>query len=198
MRKTLGGSKSVRGRKKRRNIRKSMARKEKTLPQTMRRRSLLTGGSGALCTSGPAGGLAATAFVTPLLTAGVGVEVAFDAPVAGTARAAAGVVEGTSLLGASPVGGASATVPEDARLAEGGTAVLSFTRFSLAGFGSGRTTSPRAAASRSSTEGFPPSSFSPTPGLLPSPVAPDALSAGGAGVSLCSPPPNPLRRPQDI
>src|SRR5947207_2868190 len=104
MRKTLDGSKMARGRKKRRNIRKSMARKEKTLPQTMRRRSLLTGGSGALWTSGPAGGFAATALLTPLLTAGVGVEVVFDAPEAGTARAAAGVVEGTSFRGGSGCG----------------------------------------------------------------------------------------------
>src|SRR5437588_3964401 len=184
MRKTLDGSKIVRGRKKRRNIRKSMARNEKMLPQTMRRRSLLTGGSGALSTSGPAGGFAATARLTPLLSACVGVEVVFDAPDAGTARAAAGVVEGTSLRGASPVGVASATVPDEARLAEGGTAVLSRARLSLAGFGSGRTTSPRAAASRSSTEGFPPSPFSPTPGLPPSPVAPDAFSAGGVGFSF--------------
>src|SRR5437588_11773528 len=101
MRKTLDGSKIVRGRKKRRNIRKSMARKEKTLPQTIRRRSLLTGGSGALCTSGPAGGLAATAFVTPLLTAGAGVEVAFAARHAGNARAAGGDPDATSLPGGS-------------------------------------------------------------------------------------------------
>src|SRR2546423_14711735 len=111
MRKTLDGSKMARGRKKRRNIRKSMARKEKTLPQTMRRRSLLTGGSGALWTSGPAGGFAATALLTPRVTAGVGVEVAFDAPEAGPARAAPGGVAGPFLLGAAPGRGAAATGP---------------------------------------------------------------------------------------
>src|SRR5918911_3755543 len=95
MRKTLDGSKMARGRKKRRNIRKSTARKEKMLAQTMRRRSLLTGGSGALSTSGPgaglgAAGLAAAARVTPLFTEGGGVEVVFDAPEAGETRAAGG------------------------------------------------------------------------------------------------------------
>src|ERR1044072_605629 len=112
MRKTLDGSKMARGRKKRRNIKKSMARKEKMLPQTMRRRSLLMGGSGALSTSGPAGGLAAAgfaaaAFVTPLATEGVGVEIVFDAPEAGVARAAAGVAAGTSFAPSSHRGAAS-------------------------------------------------------------------------------------------
>src|SRR2546423_8317200 len=114
MRKTLDGSKMTRGRKKRRNIRKSMARKEKTLPQTMRRRSLLTGGSGALWTSGPAGGFAATALLTPRVTAGGGVEGPFDAPEAGTARGAPGGRRGDFLRGRAPSRRAAATIPADA------------------------------------------------------------------------------------
>src|SRR5947209_3536363 len=174
MRKMLDGSKMARGRKKRRNIRKSTARKEKTLAQTMRRRSLLTGGSGALSTSGPAGragvGLAAAAFVTPLFTAGVGVEVAFEAPEEGETRAAAGVAAGTSFDAPSPGDAASATVPEEASFADGGTTVFSF-----AGAGSRPTTSPLAAASRSLTFGLPPCSSFGVPG---------ALSAGGVGLSV--------------
>src|ERR1044071_7401378 len=100
MRKVLGGSVSVRGRKKRTNIRKSTARNEKMLAQTILRRSLFIGGSGSLVAMGPAAGgfvtAFAAAFVTPALTDEVGVEVVFEAPDAGVARAAAGVEAGTS------------------------------------------------------------------------------------------------------
>lgn len=44
-----------RGRKNRRNIRKQVVRKPTTLAQTIRRRILLTGGSGVLSTTAPAG-----------------------------------------------------------------------------------------------------------------------------------------------
>src|SRR5215212_9444512 len=118
MRKMLDGSKMARGRKKRRMLRPMTPVKEATTPQTMRRRNLLTGGSGAVCTSGPgAGGLDATAFATPWLTEGVGVEAVFDAPEAGATRAAGGVAAGKDLPGASPGGVGSATVPEEARRA---------------------------------------------------------------------------------
>jgi len=45
-----------RGRKKRRNIRKLVIRNPATLAQTILRRILLTGGSGVLSTTAPAGG----------------------------------------------------------------------------------------------------------------------------------------------
>jgi hypothetical protein len=103
--KTLEGSKIVRGRKNRRNMKKFVARKPVTLTHTMRRRSLFTGGSGALSTNGPpAGGLAATGFGGALATAAVGVVPACAAP--GATRAAGVVADGTSFAG-----GASALVP---------------------------------------------------------------------------------------
>src|SRR4051812_5315696 len=127
MRKDGDGSKVARGRKKRRKLRPSTPEKPATAAQTIRLRNLLTGVSGALATIGPAAGGFVTgraaAFVTPALIAGVGVEVVFDAPEAGVARAAAGVEAGTSLPGASPGGAASAIVPEEAARAEGGTTV---------------------------------------------------------------------------
>src|SRR5215207_8425435 len=103
MRKMLDGSKMARGRKKRRMLRPITPVKEATTPQTMRRRNLLTGGSGAVCTRGPgAGGFDATAFATPALMAGVGVEVVFEAPEAGATRAAGGVEAGKDFPGTSP------------------------------------------------------------------------------------------------
>ena len=54
MRKVLEGSKIVRGKKNRRNIRKQVVRNPTTAAQTIRRRILLTGGSGALSTTAPA------------------------------------------------------------------------------------------------------------------------------------------------
>jgi hypothetical protein len=51
----LAGSRIERGRKNRRNIRKSVTRKMTTLDQTIRRRILFTAGSGALSTTAPAG-----------------------------------------------------------------------------------------------------------------------------------------------
>src|SRR5215203_5072511 len=120
MRKMLDGSKVARGRKKRRMLSPMTPVKEAMTPQTIRRRNLLTGGSGAVCTRGPgAGGRVATAFDTPALMAGVGVEVVFDAPEAGATRAAGGVAAGKDFPGASPVGAASPTVPEEARRAAG-------------------------------------------------------------------------------
>ncbi len=53
MRKVLAGSKIVRGKKNRRNIRKHVVRNPTTAAQTIRRRILLTGGSGALSTTAP-------------------------------------------------------------------------------------------------------------------------------------------------
>src|SRR5581483_10277007 len=53
MRRTLDGSKIARGRKKRRNIRKQVARNPVMLAQTIRRRTLLIGGSGMLSTTEP-------------------------------------------------------------------------------------------------------------------------------------------------
>ena len=53
MRKVLEGSKIVRGKKNRRNIRKQVVRNPATVAQTIRRRILLTGGSGALSTTAP-------------------------------------------------------------------------------------------------------------------------------------------------
>ena len=54
MRKILEGSKIARGKKNRRNIRKQVVKNPTTAAQTIRRRILLTGGSGALCTTAPA------------------------------------------------------------------------------------------------------------------------------------------------
>ncbi len=54
MRKLLAGSKIVRGKKNRRNIRKHVVKNPTTEAQTIRRRILLTGGSGALSTTAPA------------------------------------------------------------------------------------------------------------------------------------------------
>src|SRR6185295_1419883 len=53
MRNTLDGSRIERGRKNRRNIRKHVVRNPATLAQTIRRRILLTGGSGVLSTTAP-------------------------------------------------------------------------------------------------------------------------------------------------
>ena len=137
------------------------------LAQTILRRSLFIGGSGAAATKGPAvGGFVtgfAAALVTPALTAEVGVEVVFDAPVAGVARAAAGVEAGTSLPGASPFGADSETVPEDAARAEGGTTVEGVADAGLfSADASLSTTSPLDAASRSLTEArFAPQTSSP-------------------------------------
>src|SRR5829696_6299412 len=103
MRKRVAGSKMLRGRKKRTNIRKHVVRKPATATQTMRRRVLLTGGSGLLSSTAPAG-LAAD-LATPLATVAVGVEDALAAPSA--MRAAGGVPEGTSF-----VSGASITPSE--------------------------------------------------------------------------------------
>lgn len=55
MRKVLDGSRMDRGRKKRRNIKKYATKLAAIADQTMRRRILLTGGSGALSTSEPTG-----------------------------------------------------------------------------------------------------------------------------------------------
>src|SRR5215210_5248823 len=183
MRKMLDGSKMARGRKKRRMLRPMTPVKEATTPQTMRRRNLLTGGSGAVWTSGPAGGFVATAFETPALTAAVGVELVFDAPEAGATRAAGGVAEGKDLPGASPGGAGAGVVPEEARAADGVTGVFA------AGFGGafspGAAASPRAAASSSETEGRAPPAFS---SACVSPCSslrvPDAPSAGGVGLSF--------------
>src|SRR3712207_2802513 len=111
MRKTLEGSIRTRGRKKRAVAAARTPKKPARLPHTIQRRNWLTEGSGRLCTSGPAaggfeGGLAATAFATPALTGGVGVDVVLEAPEAGATRAAGGVAAGKDLPGASP-GGAS-------------------------------------------------------------------------------------------
>lgn len=54
MRKVLEGSKIVRGKKNRKNIRKQVVRNPTTEAQTIRRLILLTGGSGALSTTAPA------------------------------------------------------------------------------------------------------------------------------------------------
>lgn len=56
MRKLLAGSKIARGKKNLRNIRKQVVKNPTTAAQTMRRRILLTGGSGALSTTAPAFG----------------------------------------------------------------------------------------------------------------------------------------------
>src|SRR5687768_4858788 len=105
MRNVLAGSVIVRGKKNRKNISSDVSRNPATLAQTMRRRTLLTGGSGVLSTSGPpAGGLAATALGGAFATAAVGVELACAAP--GATLAAGGVADGTSFAG-----GASAAVP---------------------------------------------------------------------------------------
>src|SRR5215218_10651236 len=120
MRKEGEGSNVARGRKKRRKLRPSTPEKPATAAQTMRRRNLLTGGSGSLATIGPAAGGFVTgfaaAFVTPALTADVGT--AFDETDSGTARTACGVPAGTSLPGASPRGADSETVPDEAARAE--------------------------------------------------------------------------------
>jgi len=54
----LEGSKIARGRKNRKNIRKQVVKNPATVAHTMRRRILLTGGSGVLSTTA-AGGLPA-------------------------------------------------------------------------------------------------------------------------------------------
>src|SRR5215212_5466328 len=93
MRKRVAGSKILRGKKKRTNIRKQVVRKPTTAAQTMRRRILLTGGSGLLSSTAPVA-LAATGVASPLATIGVGVD---DATAAlSETRAAGGVPEGTS------------------------------------------------------------------------------------------------------
>src|SRR5215210_5720325 len=104
MRKMLDGSKMLRGRKKRRNIRKLVARNPAMLAQMMRRRILLTGGSGVLSTTAPVA-LAATGFGMPLATAAVGVVVDLAAPPAPGVRAAGGAPAGTSLAGAAVLTG---------------------------------------------------------------------------------------------
>src|SRR5215212_7361073 len=94
MRKRVAGSKMLRGRKKRKNISKQVVRKPTTAAQTMRRRILLTGGSGLLSSTAPEA-LAATGVASPLAMVGVGVE---DATAALSDKRAAGVVpDGTSL-----------------------------------------------------------------------------------------------------
>src|SRR5207248_2814833 len=94
MRNMVEGSKMLRGRKKRTNIRKHVVRKPATAAQTIRRRILLTGGSGALSSVAPVC-FAATGLARPLAIVGVGVEEALAAP---SATRAAGVVPaGTSL-----------------------------------------------------------------------------------------------------
>src|SRR4051812_37099241 len=85
----------ARGRKKRRNIRKLVARNPAMLAHTMRRLILLTGGSGVLSTTAPAG--RAAAFGIPLATVAVGVLEALAAP--GATRAAGGVPAGVSFAG---------------------------------------------------------------------------------------------------
>src|SRR5215213_7379193 len=181
MRKMLEGSKMARGRKKRAIAAPSTPKKPATLPQTIQRRTWLTEGSGRLCTTGPAaggfeGGFAATDLATPALTEGVGVDVVFEAPESGATRAAVGVAAGKDLAGVSPGGASAPTVPEEARRAGGVTGVRS-----AAG-----TASPRAAASSSETEGRAPPACSSTPVLSPCsfPCVPDALSAGGVGLSF--------------
>src|SRR5918999_1430782 len=116
MRKTLEGSKRARGRKKRAVAAARTPKKPNMLPHTIQRRNWLTEGSGRLCTSGPAaggfeGGFAATALATPALTEGVGVDVVFEAPEAGAARAAGGGAAGKDLAGVSPGGAAAGAVP---------------------------------------------------------------------------------------
>src|SRR5687767_12127501 len=151
MRKMLDGSKMERGRKKRRKPRPRKAVKPAMEAQTMRRRNLLMGGSGAVCVSGPAGWRAATGLATPLATSAVGVETTFPAaPEVGTARAAGGVAAGKLFPGASPEGGSAETVPEEARRAGGVTTVLG--ESGGVGF-AGAAASPRAAAKSSATEG---------------------------------------------
>ena len=86
MRNTLGGSKIERGRKNRRNMKKDVIRKPEMLAQTIRRRILLTGGSGVLSTTFVAGGVFAIAGNGCF----TGVEVAGGAP-AGTVSPGFGV-----------------------------------------------------------------------------------------------------------
>src|SRR5919107_418334 len=112
------GSNVARGRKKRRKLRPNTPEKPATAAHTMRRRNLLTGGSGSLATTGPAAGGLVARFAPPLVHPGLTARA-----VAGVARAAAGVAAGTSLPGTSPGGVASETVPDDASRAEGGTTV---------------------------------------------------------------------------
>src|SRR5215212_2081577 len=95
MRKRVAGSKMLRGKKKRTNIRKQVVRKPATAAQTMRRRILLTGGSGLLSRTAPVC-LAATGVARPLAIVGVGVEEAMAAP--SETRSAGVVPAGTSLL----------------------------------------------------------------------------------------------------
>jgi hypothetical protein len=88
-----------------------------------------------------------------VLTEEVGVEVVFDAPEVGVARAAAGVAAGTSLPGASPRGAVSETAPDEASRAEGGTTVeVAFAVRDSPTEASPSATSPLEAASRSLTE----------------------------------------------
>ena len=79
----LDGSRIDLGRKKRRNMKKHVARNAVMLVQTMRRRILLTAGSGLLSTTGPDG----------LATGGgAGFDVATDEGVATPALAGLGVL----------------------------------------------------------------------------------------------------------
>jgi len=73
-----------------------VARNPVTLAQTILRRILLTGGSGALSTTAPIC-FATTGVGTPFVTGAVGVDEALAAPSA--TRAAGGVVEGVSFFG---------------------------------------------------------------------------------------------------
>ena len=79
----LEGSKIVRGRKNRRNIRKQVVRKPTTAAQTIRRRILLTGGSGALSTTGLAAFGTGLAAGGDLATAEGDAGAEADSPVAG-------------------------------------------------------------------------------------------------------------------
>ena len=101
MRKMLDGSKMVRGKKKRTNIRKLVAKNPPTVAQTMRRRVLLTGGSGVLSRTAPVA-RAAVGLAMPLATPATAVELALAAP--GATRAAGVVFAGTSLAGVASVG----------------------------------------------------------------------------------------------
>lgn len=62
MRKVLEGSNIARGKKNRKNIKKQVVRKPAIVAQTMRRRILLTTGSGLASTSVPGAGLGIVAF----------------------------------------------------------------------------------------------------------------------------------------
>jgi len=88
MRNVLDGSNIARGKKNRRNIKKLTTRNPVTLAQTIRRRILLTGGSGVLSTMFVAGGVFAAGGNDGFAGAGV----AGGAP-AGTVSPGAGEVE---------------------------------------------------------------------------------------------------------